>query len=393
MTKAIVVGGGPAGASAALGLLKQGFEVSLIEKRTQWSGRVCGAFLNSEAIRHLEWLNVMEEVKKAGCVTVSKTSITSLLRPSSEPILFSFPTPGISLPRQALEEILLNEVRKKGGRIHMGSRVTSVDKSGSNWRVFIRQQTPPPRFELTVVDPLEKKEKADTLEAPLIVMAYGRFSFGEILSTHPQNGWYGWNATFSRVPQKPGELSLHFYPGGYVGIVTFNNGESNVCGLQYRTSETPLVWDTIFDQAVARQPGLKRMLSQSQRMSSWRGVGPLPFSTALTPSEGAILVGDAAAVGDPFIGEGIGRALAAGPMLATAIDLAKKKSSAQELSRIYASLWKKAYSKRLKMGSVFRKGLQHSRVGGLLSELLIKQVWIRQIVIPKLHVGFSAPLR
>jgi hypothetical protein len=61
---AIVIGGGPAGLSSAIGLARAGFSVKILEQRKEWTGRVCGAFLSPEASSHLNWLGVLEKVRE-----------------------------------------------------------------------------------------------------------------------------------------------------------------------------------------------------------------------------------------------------------------------------------------------------------------------------------------
>ena len=58
-----VIGAGPAGLSAAIGLTRAGYRVNVTEQRLRWTGRVCGCFLSPEASRHLQWLDVLRDVE------------------------------------------------------------------------------------------------------------------------------------------------------------------------------------------------------------------------------------------------------------------------------------------------------------------------------------------
>lgn len=60
LKKAVVVGAGPAGASAAIGLLRAGYNVQILEQRTHWTGRVCGTFLFPNSIPTLTWLGIWD---------------------------------------------------------------------------------------------------------------------------------------------------------------------------------------------------------------------------------------------------------------------------------------------------------------------------------------------
>ncbi len=124
---AIVVGAGPAGASAGLALLRAGWSVKILEQQRTWQGRVCGCFLSPEAVDHLNWLGLLPQVK-AKAVEVSKAILTTTK--TSQTLEFYPARPGLGLPRQHLEEILLQAVKESGGQIERGTRVLSVQHQG-----------------------------------------------------------------------------------------------------------------------------------------------------------------------------------------------------------------------------------------------------------------------
>lgn len=305
--RAIIVGAGPAGASAAIGLRRSGFDVIVYEQRIKWAERVCGSFLNSEAVCHLKWLNVdLTGAAVGACRLTTSAGTETDVDLKGE---------GLAVPRYQLETALLKRVEIEGGEIQAGSRVRN----------------------------------ARDIEADLIVAAGGRFALADPARTMGGQGWYGWNARFRGLPHHPGELSLHFYPGGYVGTLTFEDGTSNVSGLTYRTDKSPVSWGRTVEDARSKQIFLDRLLSRSERISDWKGIGPLPYSAVMKSADGILPVGDAAAVGDPFLGEGIGRALGAGAML---YDVGR--SARKDFLTEYARLWKNAYERRLWFGALAR---------------------------------------
>ena len=351
---ALVVGGGPAGAAAALGLLRRGISVTLLEQRGEWTGRVCGAFLDAEAVRHLAWLGLTEAVRGRTAVPVEDVLVTSSGGASARLSLARRGLTGLALPRRSLEETLLEEVDCRGGDVRMGRRIVSFRRGNAGWIASARET------------PSETGPRERELYAGLLVLADGRFSVG---SPRPwtrsagaaPGGWYGWNVPFEGAAQRPGELSLHFYPGGYVGVLTFADGVSNVCGLRWRGEGDPASgWEDVFEDALSRQRGLARALSGGRRAGSWRGVGPLPFGRRTSRIGDPLRVGDAAAVGDPFMGEGIGRALASGPLLWMAVpeDSVSEDSIRSALDR----MWRRNYSFRRATGSLLRRVLAHPSV-------------------------------
>jgi flavin-dependent dehydrogenase len=330
----------------------------LYETRAEWKGRVCGSFLSPEAARHLAWLGVAEQTA-AAAIPVPSATITEHHGRSTDISIANKNLTGLALPRQILEQTLLDEVANRGGRVQIGRRITADD-----------------------IEQLKKES--------LVVLADGRFSIASAFDK-PGEGWYGWHTSFRGADQKPGDLSLHFYPRGYVGTLTFSDNVTNVCGLVYKNKNEHIAWSDIFDEALARQPFLARLLKNSTREGEWRGVGPLPYSAGMRVVENAVLAGDAAAVGDPFFGEGIARALAAGPMLFQA---ARQTTGGQapnfpELKTAYDALWKKNYGMRLKLGLGLRACLKRPLLYRPLFRVTLAHPKVLEAARPVYHGGFA----
>lgn len=359
---ALIVGGGPAGAGAALALLGGGFDVELFERRPDFSPRVCGTFLDGEALRHLDALGLGERVR-AESVAVPRVVATF---PPDRSRFVGLPEAGAALPRPRLEAILLDEVRRRGGRVSMGVRVSPGDGART----------------VGLEGAGVGADHVRTRHADLVLWADGRFSTGP--STGGP-GHYGWNAEFDGVAQRPGDLSLHFAARGYVGVVTHRDGTSNICGL-YRRENEPLDWETVYQHLRDTAPAFARLTARALRRSPWRGVGPLPFSRGLRPRDDIFRVGDAGAVGDPFMGEGIGRALATGPLLRAALSAVDDRP----LLERYRALWKASYGGRFAFGAWARRLLLNHRPSPLLLRLLFSPA-----VLPRLlslfHRGYRPP--
>src|SRR3954469_24663991 len=70
---AIVVGGGPAGASAAVHLAASGARVLLAERERFPREKLCGEFISPECLEHFARLGVLEEMEQGGGARVSET--------------------------------------------------------------------------------------------------------------------------------------------------------------------------------------------------------------------------------------------------------------------------------------------------------------------------------
>ena len=338
---ALVVGGGPAGTSAALALRAAGFEVVLLEQRDHWAGRVCGAFLSPEAVASLSALGILDAIRNAGAADVEAAVVTA---PSGSTIELPVREGGagaLALPRHALEDTLLELVRRAGATGEMGTHGSSVRWEDPDWAVDIRSA----------------QGGQGLRRARLVVIADGRFTIAAPVKQKPTAGWFGWNASFRGVPGKPGALSLHLYPGGYVGVLPFADGTANACGLAWFPRGIGQPWQAVWERVLDRSKPLRDLMYAAERIDEWRGVGPLPFHRGMRSSLGPLLAGDAAGIGDPFMGEGIGRGLATGPLL-TKTFAATGPDDPAAIRRGYNRAWKARYARRQLVGRAARRVLR-----------------------------------
>lgn len=356
--RAVVVGGGPAGASAALALLAARFEVTVFERRPRFAPRVCGTFLDAEALRHLTTLGVRDLIDRES-VPVRRVRVTV---PPRRLRVVDLPEAGAALPRPRLEALLFDEIRRRGGAVVPGVRVFPGEDSRT----------------VRLDGPGLGEGGTPVRRADLVVWATGRPAPGP---AGGGPGHYGWNADFDGVDQRPGDMSLHFTPRGYVGVVTHDDGTTNVCGL-YRRENVPPDWENVFRESRNDSPAFARETAAARRRTPWRGVGPLPYSRGLSPADGVLRLGDAAAVGDPFMGEGIGRALASGPMLVAAL-----RDGLRSPETRFRLLWSAAYGGRFAFGARARRWILGRRgTSWWVRPLLWPGVLPR--VLPLFHGGF-----
>jgi 2-polyprenyl-6-methoxyphenol hydroxylase-like FAD-dependent oxidoreductase len=362
MDEVLIVGAGPAGLSAALALSARGLAVTVFEQHPAPPPRVCGAFINPEGTRHLATLGVLDEVRQAGAVAVTTARLAATRDREVDIPIDRDGVSGLAVPRPVLEQVLADNLTRRGGVINWGSRVAHANRDDVGWCLDIRNGT-----------------ATSQRRAPLLIAADGRFSsLSGRQPTRGRQGWFGWNATWAGVQNPPGHLSLHFYRSGYVGVLVFGDGLTNVCGLTRRhLGDSTTSWEEVCSHAVGEQPALAHLLRGANRVSAFRGVGPLPFSSRMWSAGGPLLAGDAAAVGDPYMGEGISRALGTGPALLASLGDAHDVADAT-IQPVYARVWRQHYHPRLRLGTATRLLLAHPRV---MSAMLgvAPAAWLRRL--------------
>ena len=126
---ALVIGGGPAGTSAAIGLALAGWKVVLAEQHAYPRQKVCGECLPAGAFALLDELGVGDRVRehagpvltRVGWMDAQSIVLADMpaCRTTREPY-------GRALGRDVLDEILMNRAREAGVEVRQPARVTQV---------------------------------------------------------------------------------------------------------------------------------------------------------------------------------------------------------------------------------------------------------------------------
>jgi flavin-dependent dehydrogenase len=304
-TAMLVVGGGPAGATAALVLARHGHEVLVLEKRLDFRAKVCGEFVSAEGVAVLHRLGVLPDLFAAGAVPIRRTRIHGF---SGAAFATSLPDSdaqcGLGVSRAVLDEALLERARAAGARVLRGARLTGISPSPTGWTV---------RFSV--------EGGARAVRAAVVLGADGRNSsvarwagIEERISAHA----IGVQVHLPRVDRGEDRVELFFLRAGYAGLAPVESSRFCLGALL----QAPIAPEDPFLRLADALPphplwGDPRELPRRflDRAAAW------PVSTGIRRSApaGMFLAGDAAGFVDPFSGQGIALALLAGEACARAM--------------------------------------------------------------------------
>jgi len=311
----IVVGGGPAGASTAHSLARNGIDVLVLDRAKFPRDKICAEYLSPQASRILSDMNVLDEIERShpahlagmrirapdGHYADGEFASTHGFRPFREY--------GLAIRRTILDEIVLRGARTAGARVEELVRITDVNKDQSG--------------RVSGVNVIGPDGAARTLTSRYVIGADGlRSIVGKRLGlTHTSRFFpkrLALVAHYRKVRDVGALGEMHVDHDGYFGIVDVGLGLMNVAVVVpiSRAKEIGEGRTEFLEQWIAARPHLAERFVGAERVTDVHATGPFATTSRPAWAPGAALVGDAAEFFDPFTGEGMYSALRGGELLA-----------------------------------------------------------------------------
>lgn len=304
----LVVGGGPAGSTAATLLARAGRSVILVDKARFPRDKCCGDGLTTLALRELEALG-LDPAAVPNWQTVDSAWLRS---PSGREVCLPLPSDGMfaaTTPRRELDAALLALAGTAGVTIYDGHALTAVSELDDRVRADV--------------------DGLGTVHARYVVAADGMWSPVRKLLGFAEPGYLGeWHAfrQYARNVTGPAAQRLYvwFEPDllpGYAWSFPLPGGRANV-GFGVRRDGTRTGRD-LNDEwaALLVRPHITRALGPGFELEGRHTAWPIPagIDRAVLTSARVLFAGDAAMATDTMTGEGIGQAILTGRLAAEAI--------------------------------------------------------------------------
>jgi menaquinone-9 beta-reductase len=290
----IVVGGGPAGSSAAIVGARRGARVLLLERGQFPRDKVCGEFVSAESLDLLSGLLAPQHTRLvADAVRIARarlfldgTMIETQVDPSAA-----------SIARMDLD----------------GALWDSAERTGVDCRQQVVAQA------ISGTGPFVVTTSVGKFEGRALINASGRWSNLNLGATNPPKTpvkWLGLKGHFAESPTLP-SVDLYFLDGGYCGVqrvILMEGGEAtervNVCAMVRADVASTLT------EVFARHPALQERSRGWRPLSEPVTTSPLVFREPRPERDDILMTGDAAGFVDPFVGDGVSLALRSGTLAA-----------------------------------------------------------------------------
>jgi geranylgeranyl reductase family protein len=352
----VVVGGGPAGAAAAITLVRGGADVVLVDKARFPRDKCCGDGLTVAALRELEALGLRPETVP-GWQVVQDVHLRS---PSGREVHLPLPHGqgqfAVVVPRLSLDAALVDLARGEGVKVHDGHALRGAS-------------TREDEVELHV-------DGLGTVRAAYAVGADGAWSpLRKALGAHRPGylgDWHAFRQYFRDCGPAAADLWVWFDADllpGYMWSFPLPGGRANVgFGLERNEEFDAHRMGELWPQLLQRSH-VRRVLGAAAQPEGPHKAWPIPArvraATLTTGGGRALFVGDAACATDPLTGEGIAQALLTGRAAAEAILRAGPDNPGEAASAYERTVRRELFADHW-LGDLLSRGLRH-RKGARLS--------------------------
>ena len=350
--KIAVVGGGPAGAAAALFLSQAGFDVCVFERKIFPREVICGEFLSGEVADILKQMNLFDEFNALNPVKINSfRAINEKGKEISAKINFQ----SYAIKRSVFDNFLIKAVKETGAIVYQPAEVKSIEMQ--NQKYLLKIKTSQSEFDIS---------------ADFVISAYGRQSIlDEKLNRNFVHVKSGFNGVKFHVPNKyftksiGGEIRIYSGRGIYCGLNMVSGSETTLCYLEKQKNNNSGTKKSLLSLCQSNK-SFKALFNENiqEIISGLKayGTGNIYFGRRNVVENGIFMIGDAAGVIAPLAGDGIAMALQSARLISSLlVQYNCGEINYSQLTNLYSKKWRRLFLKRLRTALLIQNIILHRK--------------------------------
>jgi menaquinone-9 beta-reductase len=357
-----IIGGGPAGSTAAIYLARMNFRVCIIEKKQFPRETLCGEFLSREVFQILHELYLSD-----GFLALNPNTLTSfrISTEFSHSYAAELPFTAYGLKRGTFDSFLLDNARMAGALVYQPNTVEAIHHIQGGYDVVL---TP--------------HEGTEHITARYVIAAQGKsLSLDKTLQrTHRKNRsrlngikFHIHKKYLPNVPEH--EIQIYTGPDLYCGVNVVNDNTVTLCFLEERSSGAAKPRARIVELMKTNRYFARAVSAELEnKLSSLPiyGSGDIHFGKNNLVEDGIFMLGDAGQVIAPLAGDGIGMAMESAKIIAFVLDKGRRETlDGDALSSLYRERWRSNFRRRIRIANNIQRLLLSQfgkKIGGVILE-------------------------
>lgn len=356
-TNILVIGGGPAGSTAAGLLAREGFQVTVLEQ-AQFPRYHIGESLLPTILPILDLLGVREKVENFGF----QRKHGAYLEWGSETWALDFGelsgnyTHAFQVKRDEFDLMMLNHASELGAQVFQNVEVRSLEFEGerpvrANWQQKAVNGS---------------AANQGTIDFEYLIDASGR---NGVMANHYLNNrkyhnvfqnigvWGYWKNTDRMATGREGDIAVGSIPNGWLWGIPLSDGTMSIGAVMHknvlRDNKNKEI-GTLYAEAIEASPLMRKIVKDAQLVSQVATESDYSYASEKFCGQGYFMVGDAACFLDPLLSSGVHLATLSAMMAAASIiSFTRGDVSEAESQSFFENSYRQAYLRFLVFLSAF----------------------------------------